>query len=40
MLYHDGDDVRLLTRLYEQEVSDFDKVTQANMGVYKTGTMS
>ena len=37
VLYHDGDDVRLLTRLYEQEVSDFDKVTQANMGVYKTG---
>ncbi|CAL5223808.1 g6379 [Coccomyxa viridis] len=36
-LYEDGNEVRLLTKLYEQEVSEYPKKTQEELGVYKTG---
>ena len=36
-LYEDGNEVRLLTKLYEQEVSEYPKKTQEELGIYKTG---
>ena len=37
MLYDDGKNLRLLTRLYEQDVSDYPKDDQEKYGVYTTG---
>ncbi|CAL5223805.1 g6376 [Coccomyxa viridis] len=37
VLYHDGNDVRLLTRLYEQEVSDFDKALSNQNTLQRVG---
>ena len=37
VLCEDGKSVRLLTRLYEQEVSEYSKKVQEELGVYQTG---
>ena len=37
MLYDDGENLRLLTMLYEEQVSGYPKVLRENYGVYTTG---